>query len=91
MRDFLEAFHVEDLPLLRAGEKTAVPEESAPLVGVGAANRRVLSTVQQQVPRRTATLDVDATILEADRALRRSRTRARGAINPWWWFGPSRT
>ena len=67
MRDFLEAFHVEDLPLLRAGEKTAVPEESAPLAGVGAANRRVLATVQQQAPQRTATLDVDATILEADK------------------------
>lgn len=65
MRDFLEACHVEDLPLLRAGEKTAVPEESAPLAGVGAANRRILAAVQQQMPQRTATLDVDATILEA--------------------------
>jgi hypothetical protein len=65
MRDFLEGFHVEDPPLWRVGEKTAIPEESAPLAGLGAANRRVLATVQQHVPQRTATLDVDATILEA--------------------------
>jgi hypothetical protein len=65
MRDFLEAFHVEDPPLWRAGEKTVVPEESPPLAGVGAANRRLLAAVQQAAPQRTVTLDVDATILEA--------------------------
>lgn len=65
MRDFLEACHVEDPPLLRAGEKTSVPEESAPLTGLGLANQRLLAAVQQPVPQRTATLDVDATILEA--------------------------
>ena len=64
MRDFLEAFHLEDPPLWRAGEKTAIPEESAPLAGLGAANRRLFTAVQQQVLQRTATLDVDATILE---------------------------
>ena len=65
VRDFLEAFHVEEPPVWRAGEKTAVPEESGPLAGVGAANRRVLAALQQQVPQSTATLDVDATIVEA--------------------------
>jgi hypothetical protein len=65
IRDFLETFHVEDPPLFRAGEKTAVPEESAPLTGLGLANQRILAAVQQSVPQRTATLDVDATILEA--------------------------
>ena len=64
-RDFLDGCHVEDLPLLRAGEKTAVPEESAPLAELSAANRRILAAVQQQAPQRTATLDVEATILEA--------------------------
>lgn len=64
MRDFLEGFHVEDPPLLRVGGKAAIPEESAPLVGLSRANQRMLSAVQQPVPQRTATLDVDATILE---------------------------
>jgi hypothetical protein len=65
MRDFLEGFHVEDLPLLHSGEKTSVPVESVPLAGVGAANRRILAAVQQSAPQTIATLDVDATLLEA--------------------------
>jgi hypothetical protein len=65
MRDFLESFHVEEPPLWRAGEKAAIPEESAPLGGLGAANRRILAAVQQHALQRTATLDVDATILDA--------------------------
>lgn len=71
MRDFLEGFHIEDLPLLRAGGKTAVPEESAPLAGLGAANRCVLAAVQQQALHHTATLDVDATILETHKHMAR--------------------
>jgi hypothetical protein len=35
MRDFLEGFHVEAPPLWRAGEKAVIPEESAPLAGLG--------------------------------------------------------
>jgi len=65
MRDFLEGFHVAEPPLWRMGEKTAIPEESAPLVGLGATNRRILAAVQQPALQRTATLDVDATILAA--------------------------
>ena len=65
IRDFVEAFHVEEPPLLRAGEKTAVPEESAPVTGLGVATQRILAAVQHPVPQRTATLDVEATILEA--------------------------
>jgi hypothetical protein len=48
MRDFLEGFHVEDLPLLHSGEKTSVPAESVPLAGVGAANRRILAAVHRR-------------------------------------------
>jgi Transposase DDE domain group 1 len=65
MRDFLEGFHLEDAPLWRAGATTTVPEESAPLAGVGAASQRVLAAVQSQAPQTIATLDVDATIVEA--------------------------
>ncbi len=65
MRDFLEGFHVADPPLLRVGAKVAIPEESAPLVGLSRANQRMLGAVQQPMPQRTATLDVDATLLEA--------------------------
>ncbi|MDF0676439.1 MAG: hypothetical protein P0120_19215 [Nitrospira sp.] len=46
IRDFLEAFHVEHLPLWRAGEKTAVPAESAPLAGLGLTNQGLLAAMQ---------------------------------------------
>lgn len=65
MRDFLETFQMEEPPLWCIGEKTAISEESAPLAGVGAANRRVLAVVQQHASQTNATRDVDATILEA--------------------------
>lgn len=65
MRDFLEAFHAEDLPLWQAGPTAAVPQESGPLQGVGVATRTLLAAVQRHAPQPTATLDVDATILEA--------------------------
>jgi len=50
MRDLLKAFHVEDPPVWWVGEKTAIPEESAPLAGLGAAHRRVFAAVQQSAP-----------------------------------------
>jgi hypothetical protein len=78
-RDFLNAFHAEDLPLLQQGEHSRVPAESAPLAGLGEVNRAVVASMQQRVPRRTATLDVDATILEsAKRAAQRTYDGRRG-------------
>jgi hypothetical protein len=63
-RDFLDAFHAEELPLLQQGERASVPAESAPLAGLGEVNRKVLATIQQRLPQHRATLDVDATVLE---------------------------
>lgn len=65
IRDFLEVFHVEHGPLWQAGPQTAIPVESAPLAGLGAANRTLVAGLQQAAPATTATLDVDATLLEA--------------------------
>jgi len=45
VRDFLEAFHGDDLPLWQAGPRATVPQESAPLAGL-----------QQGAPEATATL-----------------------------------
>ena len=61
MRDFLEAFHVEDGPLWAAGPAATIPLESAPLVGLGTANRTLVAGLQRGARARTATLDVDAT------------------------------
>jgi hypothetical protein len=65
VRDFLEAFHVEHGPLWQVGPQTAIPVESAPLAGLGAANRTLVAGLQQAAPATTAALDVDATLLEA--------------------------
>jgi hypothetical protein len=65
VRDFLEAFHVEHGPLWQAGPQAAIPEESAPLAGLGQANRTLVAALQRQAPQGTATLDVDATLVEA--------------------------
>jgi hypothetical protein len=65
VRDFLEAFHADDLPLWAAGPQATVPQESAPLAGLGAATRTLVAGVQQAAPVATATLDVDATIIES--------------------------
>jgi len=64
VRDFLERFHAEDLPLLQAGAAASVPAASAALQGLGASNRQLLIWGQQRTPERTATLDVDGSIYE---------------------------
>ena len=65
VRDFLEAFHVEDGPLWAAGPEATIPLEPAPLAGLGLANRTLLAGLQRGARVRTATLDVDATLVES--------------------------
>jgi len=65
VRDFLDAFHADDLPLWAAGPQATVPQESPPLAGLGAANRTLLAGVQQAAREATATLDVDGTLVES--------------------------
>ncbi len=65
VRDFLEAFHVENGPLWAAGPHATIPEESAPLAGLGQANRTVVAALQQGAREASATLDVDGTIVES--------------------------
>ncbi len=65
VREFLEAFHGEDLPLWQAGPQAGIPAESAPLTGLGQANRTLVAGLQHGAPVSTATLDVDATLVES--------------------------
>jgi hypothetical protein len=65
VRDFLEAFHVENGPLWAAGPEATIPVESAPLAGLGHANRTLLAGLQRGARARMATLDVDATLVES--------------------------
>lgn len=64
VRDFLERFHAEDLPLLQSGSAARVPAPSVALQGLGVSNRQLLLWGQQRTPERTATLDVDGSIYE---------------------------
>jgi hypothetical protein len=63
VRDFLERFHAEDLPLLHSGAARVVAPSPA-LQGLSVANRQLLLWGQQRTPERTATLDVDGSIYE---------------------------
>jgi hypothetical protein len=65
VRDFLEAFHVEDGPLWSAGPQAVIPLESAPLAALGQANRTLVAALQKGARETTATLDVDATLVES--------------------------
>ena len=65
MRDFLEAFHVDGGPLWAVGSAATIPLESAPLAGLGQANRALVASLQRGARERTATLDVDATLVES--------------------------
>jgi Transposase DDE domain group 1 len=65
MRDFLEAFHVEGGSLWAAGPAATIPLESAPLAGLGQANRTLVAGLQRGARETTATLDVDATLVES--------------------------
>ena len=65
VRDFLEAFHIEDGPLWAAGPAATIPLESAPLAGLDRANRTLIAGLQRGARTQTATLDVDATLVES--------------------------
>jgi pimeloyl-ACP methyl ester carboxylesterase len=77
-RDFLAQFHAEELPLLQEG-KSSVPAESAPLLGLAQANAELVLDLQCRRPVKTATLDIDATVIVCDkRAAKRAYDGNRG-------------
>ena len=77
-RDFHAQFHDEDLPLLQEG-KANVPAESVPLLGLAKANAELILDLQCRRPVKTATLDIDATVIACDkRAAKRAYDGNRG-------------
>jgi Transposase DDE domain group 1 len=65
-RDFLDAFDEAAPPLWR-GERCQVQGEGDRLQGLAKASRRLIGFLQERRPQATATLDVDATILESQK------------------------
>ena len=82
-RDFLTQFHAEDLPLLQEGQ-APVAGETTPLLGLAKANTELVLDLQCRRPVKTATLDVDATVIHCDkRAAKRpyaAISRCAGAV-----------
>src|SRR6266849_6842703 len=77
-RDFLAQFHAEDLPLLQGG-KSSVAAETVALLGLAKANAELILDLQCRHPAKTATLDVDATVIACDkRAAKRAYDGHRG-------------
>ena len=78
VRDFLAQFHGEDLPLLQEG-KAPVAAETVPLLGLAKANAELVLDLQCRRPVKTATLDIDATVIACDkRAAKRAYDGNRG-------------
>lgn len=91
VRDFLEAFPGEHGPRGHAGPQAAIPLESAPLAGLGIANRTLVAGGQRGPGKRRRP---SRGMPPSSRATRRRPpwpTTGRAATNRWWCSGPSRT
>jgi hypothetical protein len=80
-RDFLDTFD-EAAPPLWQGERCQVPGEGTRLQGLAKANRRLVAWLQERRPQRTATLDVDATILDSQKRAARWTYDGRTGYQP---------
>jgi Transposase DDE domain group 1 len=80
-RDFLEAFD-EAVPPLWRGEACQVPGEGERLQGLAAAGRRLIGFLQERAPQTTATIDLDATILESQKRAARPTYDGRTGYQP---------
>lgn len=64
MREYLELFHDEEQEKLRVPHTAFIPAAKDLLDGLVRANADFVAGVQRRIPEKTATLDMDATIVE---------------------------
>jgi len=64
VREYLELFHDAEQERLRAPHTAFIPAARKPLAGLVLANAEFVAGVQRRAPEKTATLDMDATIVE---------------------------
>jgi hypothetical protein len=71
VKQFLYRFHDdsrdEEVARLREQSPSYVPEESEPLRGLSEVNKELVAAVHRRSPESSATLDIDATIIESDK------------------------
>lgn len=65
LRTFLNRFHDEGAVGARVAHTAFVPEDSPGLKALGAVQQRLLSELQRRSPQPSATLDVDATVIQS--------------------------
>lgn len=81
-RDFLEAFDEALPPLWQGDQGASVPAESERLQGLFAANRRLVAFLQERSACKTATIDIDATILASDKRAARATYQGTTGYQP---------
>lgn len=64
---YLEEFHDVEQEALRQPHKAFIPAPTAPLAGLGEVNQALVGFVQSRFPQSQATLDMDATLVPADK------------------------
>jgi hypothetical protein len=83
----LAEFHDRDQEGLREGGKAFIPSANEALKGLCKVNRDLIGFVQNNRIERTATLDMDATVVETEKATALrcyEGNRAYQPINTWW-------
>jgi hypothetical protein len=86
-RRWLGAFHDEGQEKLRVAGKAFIPKPDEHLLGLRRVNSEFVSWVQDASPQFTATLDLDATLLEtskSDALFCYQGYRAYQPVNVWW-------
>jgi hypothetical protein len=64
MREYLDLFHDKDQEKLRVPHTAFIPGATGPLEGLVRANADFVAGVERRTPEKTATLDMDATLVE---------------------------
>jgi hypothetical protein len=87
VRRFLAAFHLPEEELKREPGKAFIPTRSGALAGLSRVNADLLAFLQRRAPETTATLDMDATLIETqkkDAQFCYKKFRAYQPLNVWW-------
>ena len=87
MRRYLAGFHDAGQELQREPGKAFIPSPGSALLGLSKVNAECAAFLQRQSPERTATLDMDATLIETlkkEALYCYKKFRAYQPLNVWW-------
>ena len=84
---YLRAFHDPGQEALRSPKRAFIPAPTDCLKGLGRVNGGLAAFAQRQAPSETATLDMDATLIETDKSealYSYKKEKAYQPMNVWW-------